>query len=318
MSETAAHSDLMALADDKFEEKLSDPDYAKQAAISWRRHALRLAASQSDRDALARIMRGHIEYGFDGPMARQESIIGIDEAADAILSLLSGAGTKSDGGEPMPERTQARLAGLDEGLGPMQAIPQAADDCAAPSDPSPGQRKAHNDSILARMRGVEQHPATPESDADPRNPTQRNDNAPSPGPDVRRRVLDILNAVAPAVENLVGHQEQCDMDGVMVKVSRQALDEVLNAVNEVALVSALTRPLGGSVLGSLHARARPKRPRHSPAEVRADVLRMYTDPARVPVADIARLHEVSPAYVSKVAREEGVSRYAPRPKHKRK
>lgn len=66
----------------------------------------------------------------------------------------------------------------------------------------------------------------------------------SPGPDVRRRVLDILNAVAPAVENLVGHQEQCDMDGVMVKVSRQALDEVLNAVNEVALVSALTRPLG--------------------------------------------------------------------------
>lgn len=45
---------------------------------------------------------------------------------------------------------------------------------------------------------------------------------------------------------------------------------------------------------------------------------MYTDPARVPVAEIARLHEVSPAYVSKVARGEGVSRYAPRPKHKRK
>ena len=37
------------------------------------------------------------------------------------------------------------------------------------------------------------------------------------------------------------------MDGVMVKVSRQALDEVLNAVNEVALVSALTRPLGGNI-----------------------------------------------------------------------
>jgi len=76
---------------------------------------------------------------------------------------------------------------------------------------------------------------------------------PSPGPDVRRRVLDILNAVAPAVENLAGHQEQCDMDGVMVKVSRQALDEVLNAVNEVALVSALTRPQGGSVLGGSDA-----------------------------------------------------------------
>lgn len=136
--------------------------------------------------------------------------------------------------------------------------------------------------------------------------------------DLRRSVLDALNAAAPALENLTTRQEQCDADGVMVKVSRQALDEVLNAVNEVALVSALTRPLGGSVLGSLHARARPKRPRHSPAEVRADVLRMYTDPARVPVAEIARLHEVSPAYVSKVAREEGVSRYAPRPKHKRK
>ena len=70
---------------------------------------------------------------------------------------------------------------------------------------------------------------------------------PSPGPDVRRRVLDILNVVAPAVENLARHQGQCDMDGVMVKVSRQALDEVLNAVNEVALVSALTRPLGGNI-----------------------------------------------------------------------
>lgn len=30
-----------------------------------------------------------------------------------------------------------------------------------------------------------------------------------------------------AIDNLTHHQEQCDMDGVMVKVSRQALDEVL-------------------------------------------------------------------------------------------
>lgn len=60
--------------------------------------------------------------------------------------------------------------------------------------------------------------------------------APAVGADVGRRVLDILNAVAPAVENLAGHQEQCDIDGAMVKVSRQALDEVLNAVNEVALL----------------------------------------------------------------------------------
>lgn len=63
--------------------------------------------------------------------------------------------------------------------------------------------------------------------------------APVGGP-LRRIVLDTLNAVAPAVENLSVHQEQCDRDGVMVKVSRQALDEVLNAVNEVAMQSAIT------------------------------------------------------------------------------
>lgn len=48
-------------------------------------------------------------------------------------------------------------------------------------------------------------------------------------------ILEQLNAIAPAVENLARHQEQCDMDGVMVKVSRQALDEVLNAVNNIAI-----------------------------------------------------------------------------------
>ena len=58
--------------------------------------------------------------------------------------------------------------------------------------------------------------------------------------DLRRSVLDALNAVAPAVENLSVHQEQCDCDGVMVKVSRQALDEVLSAVNEVAFQAAIT------------------------------------------------------------------------------
>lgn len=30
-----------------------------------------------------------------------------------------------------------------------------------------------------------------------------------------------------AIDNLTHHQEQCDVDGVMVRVSRQALDEVL-------------------------------------------------------------------------------------------
>lgn len=59
--------------------------------------------------------------------------------------------------------------------------------------------------------------------------------------ELRRAWLDKLNAIAPAVENLAGHQEQCDFDGVMVKVSRQALDEVLNAVNDLA-VSFVTAP----------------------------------------------------------------------------
>jgi hypothetical protein len=33
-----------------------------------------------------------------------------------------------------------------------------------------------------------------------------------------------------AVEQLTNHQEQCDMDGIMVKVSREALEEVLAAL----------------------------------------------------------------------------------------
>ena len=53
-----------------------------------------------------------------------------------------------------------------------------------------------------------------------------------------RAVFDILNPVALAVENLACHQEQCDQDGVMVKVSRQALDEVLEAINKLAIAAA--------------------------------------------------------------------------------
>lgn len=47
-----------------------------------------------------------------------------------------------------------------------------------------------------------------------------------------------LDKIAPAVENLACHQEQCDMDGVMVKVSRQALDEVLELINQLAISHA--------------------------------------------------------------------------------
>lgn len=53
-----------------------------------------------------------------------------------------------------------------------------------------------------------------------------------------RTIFDILNPVAPAVENLACHQEQCDEDGIMVKVSRQALDEVIEAINQLAIAAA--------------------------------------------------------------------------------
>ncbi len=60
------------------------------------------------------------------------------------------------------------------------------------------------------------------------------------GTSIRRTVLDLLNGVAPAVENLACYQEQADIHGTTVKVSRQALDEVLNAINEVAIQSAIS------------------------------------------------------------------------------
>jgi hypothetical protein len=39
-----------------------------------------------------------------------------------------------------------------------------------------------------------------------------------------------LEEARPAIDNLTNHQEQCDMDGCYVKVSRQAVDEVLGAI----------------------------------------------------------------------------------------
>lgn len=58
-----------------------------------------------------------------------------------------------------------------------------------------------------------------------------------------------------------------------------------------------------------------KRPKHFPDEVRKGVIADYK--AGLSVAEIAMLNNVSPAYVSKVAREEGISRYAPRPKKRK-
>jgi transposase-like protein len=59
----------------------------------------------------------------------------------------------------------------------------------------------------------------------------------------------------------------------------------------------------------------PKRPKHFPIEIRKAVIHDYK--TKMAVADIAKLHDVSPAYVSKVAREEGISRYEARPKTRR-
>jgi len=72
----------------------------------------------------------------------------------------------------------------------------------------------------------------------------------------------------------------------------------------------------GTVLRYARMAGLPTRPKHFPADVRRAVIRDYK--AKMPVADIARLHEVSPAYVSKIAREQGISRYVPRPKKRRR
>ena len=72
----------------------------------------------------------------------------------------------------------------------------------------------------------------------------------------------------------------------------------------------------GTVLRYARMAGLPTRPKHFPSAVRRAVIRDYK--AKMPVASIARLHEVSPAYVSKIAREERISRYAPRPKKRRR
>ena len=227
----------------------------------------RLAASQPDREAIAE--RVYQAFPFEPRLGAPHKPAWVpggnslmqDEArraADAILSLLSGAGTKSDGGKPLPIETAPRdgtsFIGIATAKGwsatKIARFLHAEDRLPVPEGggmwPSPPTHWAPLP-VVTFIPESDGPPSCADSGdiiAPPAKIPGPSD--PSPGPDVRRRVLDILNAVAPAVENLAGHQEQCDMDGVMVKVSRQALDEVLNAVNEVALVSALTRPLGGT------------------------------------------------------------------------
>lgn len=55
-------------------------------------------------------------------------------------------------------------------------------------------------------------------------------------------VIETLNAIAPAVENLACHQVQCDRDGVMIQVSRQALDETIGAIGVIVSSLAAKEP----------------------------------------------------------------------------
>lgn len=50
-----------------------------------------------------------------------------------------------------------------------------------------------------------------------------------------------------AVENLRTHQEQCDMDGVMVKVSRQAVDETLAIIDHLSRQPSRTEELTANI-----------------------------------------------------------------------
>jgi hypothetical protein len=54
-------------------------------------------------------------------------------------------------------------------------------------------------------------------------------------------LIKMLNGVAPAVEALACHQQQLDMEGVIVGVSRQAVHEVCEAINAMAI--RLTPPV---------------------------------------------------------------------------
>jgi transposase-like protein len=71
----------------------------------------------------------------------------------------------------------------------------------------------------------------------------------------------------------------------------------------------------GTVLRYARMAGLPVRPKHFPAAVRRAVLRDYR--RGDPVAEIARLHEVSPAYVSTAARQAGILRI-PKPRRSKR
>jgi hypothetical protein len=55
-------------------------------------------------------------------------------------------------------------------------------------------------------------------------------------------LVKALEAGRPAIENLSTCQEQCDFDGIMVKVSRQAVEETLDVIRafKATLASSLS------------------------------------------------------------------------------
>jgi hypothetical protein len=61
-------------------------------------------------------------------------------------------------------------------------------------------------------------------------------------------LVKALEAGRPAIENLSTCQEQCDFDGIMVKVSRQAVEETLDVIRafKATLASSLCEQEGRS------------------------------------------------------------------------
>lgn len=67
----------------------------------------------------------------------------------------------------------------------------------------------------------------------------------------------------------------------------------------------------GTILRHARMAGLPKRPKCFPAEIRAGVIEDYKN--GIPIAEIAGTYSVSPAYVSRVATDEGINRYGKRP-----
>lgn len=55
---------------------------------------------------------------------------------------------------------------------------------------------------------------------------------------LRGLMIEHMATIMPAIRNLASNQDQCDMDGVMVKVSRQALCEVLQGLDSFNTIAA--------------------------------------------------------------------------------